>query len=316
MKKLISLAAALFVCLGASAQTADEVNAKFNEAGTLLNAKNFAAAIPALEETIKMATASSDDVAETLTQAKSYLVKALLASAGSDAGAQKFDSALSSALKAKEIAGVSDPLSEERAAGLASKIYQAQASGDISADKYAEAAEKLEKAVALNNKDTKAMILAGQCFGNVGNLDKAGEYYSMVVALEGTHSKYDADVQKAKDLYTSDLLVAASKNDAYDAASALIKKAIEVNPKSPEANILLLQVATKHKKYDDVLSVGASALEALTSADDLSNANFFIAVAEQNKGNNDKAIAAYKKVTTGPNAAAAKAQVTALSAAK
>ena len=46
-------AAAIFAATGLSAQTVSEVNTKFNEAAALIQAKDFGAAIPVLEQTIE-----------------------------------------------------------------------------------------------------------------------------------------------------------------------------------------------------------------------------------------------------------------------
>ncbi len=116
-----------------------------------------------------------------------------------------------------------------------------------------------------------------------------------------------------KDAYVTDLLSSAVKaSDDYASARTLIMKAIEVDPASEQANMLLLQSANNAKDFDTVISYGDAAIAAQTTPEAKSNACFLVAVAAQTKGDNAKAVKYYQQVTAGPNASTAKAQVAAL----
>ena len=64
---------AIFAATGLSAQTVSEVNTKFNEAAALIQAKDFGAAIPVLEQTIEMGLNAGADASATVQQAQKLL---------------------------------------------------------------------------------------------------------------------------------------------------------------------------------------------------------------------------------------------------
>ena len=74
-----------------------------------------------------------------------------------------------------------------------------------------------------------------------------------------------------------------------------------------------LQTATNLKNYDAVIGFGEEAASTQPTELDKSNAYFLLGAAYQNKNDKAKAIEMYQKVTEGPNAATAKAQIAELS---
>lgn len=312
-KTILTIASVLLFSVGAMAQTADEVNAKFNEAATLYNNKDYNGAITALEKTVEMSQSSSDDCLATMTEAQSYLAKCYRNLGVQDASAGRFDDAAEKLTKARDLSEMADPAGVRAIESVLSKVYKAKASTALKAEDSVSAAKSYEQAIAVNNKDTEAMLLAAQCYGKSGDFDKAGELYTAVIELGKTHSKYEAAAASAKDAYVTDLLSSAVKaSDDYASARTLIMKAIEVDPASEQANMLLLQSANNAKDFDTVISYGDAAIAAQTTPEAKSNACFLVAVAAQTKGDNAKAVKYYQQVTAGPNAATAKAQVAAL----
>ena len=71
--KFLLAATAIFAATGLSAQTVSEVNTKFNEAAALIQAKDFGAAIPVLEQTIEMGLNAGADASATVQQAQKLL---------------------------------------------------------------------------------------------------------------------------------------------------------------------------------------------------------------------------------------------------
>ena len=69
--KFLLAAAAIFAATGLSAQTVSEVNTKFNEAAALIQAKDFGAAIPVLEQTIEMGLNAGADASASSTACRS-----------------------------------------------------------------------------------------------------------------------------------------------------------------------------------------------------------------------------------------------------
>ena len=312
-KTILTIASVLLFSAAATAQTSDEVNAKFNEAATLYNNKDYNGARAALEKTVEMTQSSSDDCLATMTEAQSYLAKSYRNLGVQDASAGRFDDAAEKLTKARDLSEMADPSGVRAIESVLSKVYKAKASAALKAEDFVSAAQSYEKAVEVNNKDTEAMLLAAQCYGKSGDAEKAGELYTAVIALGKTHSKYEEAAKNAKDAYVNDLLALTVKASGdWAAQRELVMKAIEIDPESEQANMLLLQSANNAKDFDTVLSYGDAAIAAQTTPELKSNACFLVAVAAQTKGDNAKAVKYYQQVTAGPNAATAKAQVAAL----
>ena len=109
------------------AQTADEVNAKFNEAATLYNNKDYNGAITALEKTVEMSQSSSDDCLATMTEAQSYLAKCYRNLGVQDASAGRFDDAAEKLTKARDLSEMADPAGVRAIESVLSKVYKAKA---------------------------------------------------------------------------------------------------------------------------------------------------------------------------------------------
>ncbi len=311
-KTLLTLASALLFSVGAMAQTADEVNTKFNEAAALINEKKYADAITVLEQTIEMAGKSEDDCLATMTEAQTYLTRCYRNLGLQDASARRFDEAAAKLIKAKELAEMFDPGSVRQLEGVLGKVYKAKASVAVKAEDFASAAKSYEQAIEANPKDTEAMLLAAQCYGKQGDFDMAGKFYTSVIDLGKTHSKYAEAANTAKEAYISDLLSSAVKAGEYSVAKEHINKALTIDPASATANMLLIQTANNAKDFDTVLASGDAAIEAQTDPEAKSNASFLVAVAAQTKGDKAKAIKYYQQVTSGTNAETAKKQIAAL----
>lgn len=313
MKKIVlSFVSLLFVGVVA-AQTADEVNLKFNEAAELFKAKKFEEAISAFEATIKLAESSSDEVVETLTQAQTLLVTSCINAGANLAKEAKYDEGLVLLLKASSLAELSSPKDKPKADNMIATIYAIEGAEKVKAEDYKAASEFYIKAVAANDKNTKNILLAAQTSAKAGDMAKAGEFYESLIALGATHSKYAEDAATAKTAYTTDLMNIAATATDFDAANVAIQKVIAFDPASAVAYSNLIKSANNFKNYDAVISNGDKAVELQSDPAEKSDLYFLVGAAYEIKQDKAKAIASYKNVVAGDKVAAAKAQVAALS---
>ncbi|MFI3268393.1 MAG: tetratricopeptide repeat protein [Rikenellaceae bacterium] len=314
MKKILLSVATLLVAGVVSAQTATEVNTKFNEAATLLNEKNYAGAVTAFEETISMAQGSDEDVTSTLSDAQKYLVSTYITYGKSIAAKGSFDESLVVFQKAYDLASLTSNIKGKMdSENMLVAVYSAQGSAKLKAEDNAGALEIYEKAVAISPKNTKTLLTAAQLSAKTGDLEKAGTYYESIIALGESHSKYQPDAEKAKAAYTIDLINTAVTAPDYDTAEASLNKILSFDPESATALSTLVKTANNYKKYDVVIANADKAIEVQTEDVEKSNLNFLAGVAYEVKENTTKAVSHYKQVTAGDNAAAAKAQISAIS---
>lgn len=308
MKKgriVLLLAASLMFTGVASAQTADDVINKFNEAAALLNAKNYAEAVPVLEQTVELATASTDEgVAETLAETQKQLANAYLNWGRTLASGGDMDNALPKFEKALELAESYNPANVAVAKRMIVTVYNIQGGQQVNAGNYAGAAEIYAKALTVDPNNGEIGLLAAQCYAQAGDLAKAGEIYEKLVA---------AGNAKAKEAYAIDLLSTAVKAENFEDANAALQKIFSFDPTNAQALLAYIQTANNYKKYDEVIAKAEEAAAAQTDEAKKSDIYFLQAIAYQTKEDKANAIAAYKKVTAGDNAATAKTQIEALS---
>lgn len=298
------------------AQTAEEVQTKFNAAAEFYNAKNFAEAIPLFEETIEMGETAEGDVDAVLGNAKKYLATAYISTGAGAAKAKNYDDAITYLSKGSDAAGDENFQLKNRAEGMIAKVYEMQGSVLLQSEDYAGAAAIYMQGVERNAKNTSLATLAAQCYAKSGDMAKAEELYKGVIALGEKSSRYAAAAEAAKDAYASDMLSSAiedAQGGKYDVVKATVDKVFEVAPGNGSAYMILLQAGNAAKKYDDVIANGQAAIDAQTDAEDKSNASMLVGAAYQNKGDKAKAIAAYKGVTAGANVSAAQGAIAELS---
>lgn len=314
IKVMLASAVALFAVASLSAQTVDDVNKLFNEAAALINAKNYAAAIPALDKVVDMGL-NVPDAIETVQKAQKYYAICHYMNGMNSLKANNMEAALeslNSAAQTGELYG--DITTMGKAKAVISKVYT-QMGGKAYNDKdYAKAVEIFSKGYAANPNDTKLGLYLARSYSELGDLDKAGEVYTKIMGL--THSKYAEDAKAAATEYATALNVKSSAltaEDKTEEALANMDKTIEIFPKDSVAHMMRLQTLTNKKNYDKVIEYGEAAAESHVSAVGKSNAYFLLGAAYQNKENKAKAIETYKKVTEGDNVKTAKEQIALLS---
>lgn len=313
---MMATLAVMLVTLGAYAQTPQEVADKFNEAAEKINAKNFIEAVPLLEETVKMGEAVGDEAAEVTDKARKLLPGMYFQAGGSYIQQGKPEEALkyfeTSLQKAEELKDVNVAT---RAKGWIGNTYLQMGAKAFNAKDFQAAAEIFEKGYEVAPNNTEIATNLAVSYAELKEYDKSYETFRNIIALEQHGDKYAKAVDNAKNRMAHYMMVNASAIASAQPAKAidLLAEAVEVNPGNPQAYMLLLQTANNSKNYNKVIEFGAKAADVQTDAAQKSNAYFFLGAAYDNTGNKAKAIENYRKVTSGPNAAAAKSQVEALS---
>ncbi len=308
MKKILSAALMVMATFAASAQTPGEVIAKYNEAGTKMEAQDFTTAITLFEEVVAMGDTVGDEVAETVANAKKYLPQLYVRNALALANAKEFEQA--AVLLDKAVAS-GDATWSANAKKVQPQVYSALAATAWNAEDFATAAEYFQKAHELAPNDAKVTTQLAESYGKMKDYDNSFTLFRELIAGGGD----DEATTALKGRMAVYMLLNAQElqeNDADKAVEILIE-AVELDD-NPVAWELLINTAFNSENYDKIVEFGDRAAEAQTDIIKKSNVYSMLGNAYEKKGNNVKAIEAYRKVTAGPNAANAKAQVTALQA--
>lgn len=307
MRKILSAALMAIVSLAATAQTPDEVVAKYNEAGTKMQARDFAGALTLFEEVVTMGDALGAEAPEVVQEAKSkHLPMLYVANAQAQAKAENFDEAVM--LLEKAMASDNETWAGN-AKKLAGQVYNAAAGKEWNAENFVKAAELYAKAREVNPADANAAVQLAESYGKAKEYDKSFELFRELIAAGGDN---EATLKGRMGFY---MLLNANDLRANDKAKAIeiLTEAVELD-NNPVAWELLMNTAFETNNYDKLIELGERAAAAQTDAVKKSNVYSQVGFAYEKKGNTAKAIEAYRKVTAGPNAANAKAQVTALQA--
>lgn len=307
LKLMASLVVAMLLTAGLSAQTLDEVNTKFNEAGAKLQAKDFAGAIPLLEQVVAEGAQVGAEAAETVTQAQKFLPLAYYQVGGSMAAQSKFDNAVAALTKARDLGELYGNVQVARGAGqMIGKVYFAQGASAYNSEDYAKAIEIFSKGYEADPTNTDMALNLARSYDKSGNLDKAVEVYQAIIGLESRHSRYAEPAKEAKEELAMAVLAKASEATDWEQVVSLTDMVLSVDPQNEMANLMRIQFANNLKNYAAVIEFGEAAAEAQTDPAKKSDAYFLLGAAYQNLDNKAKAIESFRKVTAGDNVAAAK----------
>lgn len=301
----------------AAAQTMDEAVAKYEAGMAKLNAKSYAESIKLLTESMNMGIDLEADGAELVREIQGLLPKISMQEGMTAAQTKNYDVAIASFLKAEELADLyNDVQTRRQASRYISNVYMAVGAESFNAKDYTKALEAFSKGYEQDPQNVKLAIFTAKSYAELGELVKAADIYKGVIEAAAQNSKFAEDAKSATTDITTYVLVGiseAGKEQNLDKTIELADLLATAVPNEPLSNLAVIQLANNLKKYDIVIERGDKAAEAQTEPEKKSEAYFLQGVAYQNKENKAKAIESFRKVTAGPNVAAARTAVTELS---
>lgn len=310
--KLTLALVATFISFGAFAQTAQEVQTKFNEAATAYNEKKFTVAIPLFKEVISMGEMSEADVTKFVDDAKKFLYTSYINAGKLTARTRDFEAAIK-LFQLAEKATIN--LVEKNGANkMITVCYNAMVNEKIKADDMAGAAEIANKGYEANKRDYKIGVIAARCYAKSGNIAKALTIYDEIIAL-GKMPRFVNAAEAAKKSASDDMLSIAInfiKEKNYAQALTALESATKYTPNSAAIEMARIQIFNDTKNYAKIAEFGSNAVAIQTTNINKSNAAFMVAIAYQELKNNAKAIEYYKQVVEGPSVEVAAKLVTQL----
>lgn len=316
MKKVFLAVVALFAIGSISAQTAEDVTAKFNEAASLMNAKDFVGAVAALNEVVSM-SADVEGTEATAEQAQTYIPTCYFQAGLKQAQSQQLDEALVSFQNAAETAELySNPKIMRNAKTMIARVYTMKGGSAFNSGDYAAAAEVFAKGFEADPNNTKLGLNLAKSYYELGKFDEAVAVHKSILAQ--TLPRFEADKAQAK----VDMTYYFTKNIAEmqqaeevdnEAILALVEKWVAADATDPVANKMLVSQLLTVKNYDKVIELAEAVAAMQTDEAEKSEVYYSLGMAHNAKEQKAEAIAALKKVTAGNAVAAAKAAVAELS---
>lgn len=314
---MLLAAVAIFAVSGLSAQTVSEVNAKYNEAAALIQAKNFKDAIPVLEQTVEMGLNAGDEASATVQSAQKLIPTCYFQYGLALCRENRFEEALPVLDKAVSYAELyQDVKVLSNAKRLISQTYTALGANAFNSEQWDKAIEIFSKGYEANPTDTDLALYLAESYAMAGDYENGLKIYHDIVALEERHSRYAEPAAKAREkivYYQTLRAVEAAKAGNEPEVYAIVEDILSVDPSNPEANLLRIQTATNNQEWSRIIEWGEASAQAQTDEAMRSDIYFMLGAAYQNTENKDAAIANYRKVTAGGNVAAAHEQINVLS---
>ena len=305
MKKLIVSVFALVAAV--CTVSAQDVNSLYNEGAAAFSAKDFKTAAAKFEQVIDEGM-DLEGAASTVASAKSALPKCYFQLGGRAMMAKNYDEALESFSKGAELAELyGDDAQADRCKKYVAQIYQVQGGTAFNNKDYAAAVEVFEKGYAADPSNTAMGLNLAMSYCELGEFEKGMDIYEAIAAK--THPKYEADAATAKEkiaYYTNNKVATLQQAGDYDGIIALADTQLAKNPESALFQSVRVQAYIGKKDYAKVIELAPAAAEAQTDEADKSTVYYQLATAYNAREQRDQAIAAFKKVTAGPAAEAAK----------
>jgi tetratricopeptide (TPR) repeat protein len=311
--KLMMIVAMVVFGVSVYAQSVEAVGQKYNDAVELYKAKNYAQAIPALEQTVEMGTKAGDAAADMTSSAQSALMKAYKNYGITLYKKKKYDEAVK---VLKDGVATAKKYGDEKSAkkfqSIIPQIYAGHGNSLTKSKKYDEALKQFDNALAENPKCIRAFVGKENVYKDKGDFTKMKEFADKAIEAGAGSSKQAKRVQQAKKIAYLGLYKAGGEELGKGNSSkalALFNDALKYG--SGDANLYLNMALGYNalKNFNKGIEAAKKALSLKGDGD--KNAIYFVlAQAYEGAGDNANACTTYKKVTAGPNVDAAKYQIT------
>lgn len=318
MKKIVLMAVALCSFAMVSAQSANEVTAKYNDAVAAYTSKNWTAALEGFEAVIKGGQDSEDgNILGLVATAKKSIPTCYRMLGTRAAGAKNWDEAIKNLTAAAEKAELwGDSSAKLKANQILAKVYQVQGGEAFNAGNYEAAVAVFEKGYAANKRNTEMALNLAESYFKLGEYQKGMDVCSNICGMNA--AKYAEAIAEAKEkmaMYTNNEVARLQQAGDQDGIIAMADAMLATDPTSALAEKIRVQAYNNKKEYDKVIELGENAAAAQATEEEKSDVFFIIGAAynaKYNAGGNkdaalkDKAVAYLQKVVAGNSVEAAK----------
>ena len=318
MKKIVLMAVALCSFVMVSAQSANEVTAKYNDAVAAYSAKNWAVALEGFESVVKGGQDSEDgNVLSLVATAKKSIPTCYRMIGVRAASAKNWDEAIKNLTTAAEKAELwGDSSAKVKANQILAKVYQTQGGEAFNAGNYAAAVTVFEKGYAANHRNTEMALYLAESYFKLGEYQKGMDVCTNICGMNAT--KYAEAIAEAKEkmaMYTNNEVARLQQAGDHDGIITMADSMLATDPTSALAEKIRVQAYNNKKEYDKVIELGDNAALAQATEEDKSDVYFIIGAAynaKYNAGGNkdvalkDQAVSYLQKVVAGNSVEAAK----------
>lgn len=312
IKSLIVALAAVVASTTLFAQDpATEVNKKFNEANALYKAKNYAEALPLLEECLN--AAYDIEEAYKVIENCQKLIPNCYFRVGLSQVKTDQQAALTSLNTANELALLyNDAKTSRNAKNAISQIYRVRGAKAYNSQDYATAIEDFAKGYEVNPQDTELALYLAKSYCELKDFTNGIRVYTDIIALKDRHSKFAEPAAEALSQLTyylqlkaQDDNTAGNKEAAYEALETLVN----IDPMNTANQMFRLNIAAVNQDWDRIIEWGDMTAAFMITPEEQSEVYYLMAVAYDSKNMNEKAVETYTLVTAGDKVVPSKQRI-------
>ncbi|MFI3286653.1 MAG: tetratricopeptide repeat protein [Rikenellaceae bacterium] len=312
MKKLILSLFAAAAVFAASAQ--EDVTTIYNAAAAAYGQKQFDVAADNFNKVLDLGM-DDENAASMVATAKTYIPKCYYMIGGRSMQAGNYEVALENFTLAAETAELYDDMkTQTQANAWIAKLYQKQGGDAFNNGDYETAKGIFAKGYESDPRNTEMANWLGICYCETDEFEKGMEIFYQVSEM-GDNPKYAegaAEAQKNMGIYTNNRVAAFQAEGNNDGVIAMAEWILEHDPVNALAEKIRLQAYYDKKDHAAVTAAAETAAAAQTDEVEKSNVYFILGASYNDREMRDQAIAAFKKVTAGPNAEIAATTITEL----
>ena len=309
MRKLILSIVAVMASVTLWAQ---DLTALYNEGAAAFGKKDFVTAIAKFAEVVELGE-DSEDAEELVGNAGKNLSICYLKMAVANARDQKFDDALSTCDKGIAVSQKHNKVQVNKFKALIASVCQAKGAALLNEKNYEEAAKTLAQGLECRPSNVKLQSLLARCYCDSDKFVEGMELYEQVA--KNDNPKYAADVEAAKKdmaLYTNNQIAKMQQAGDFDGMLAMAESMLAKNAESALGMNIRLQAYNGKKDFNKVIELAEATAAAQVEAEDKSQIYFLLGMAYNEKKMPEQAVAAFSKVTAGPNVQNAQAAIAGL----
>ncbi len=311
LKRSILLLGMIVFATGIFAQTLADAGEKYNAGNEQYKAKAYGNAVKLYEEALSMCKNLGGSAADLQANVEKQLLNAYFKNGLYNYKKKKFDAAIDQLTKTRNLAKeLNDSKMEKKAVLYIARVYSTRGNILVKKADYKGAFEQYNKALEIRPNCINSYLGMANAYKKQGDMNNMMKSVDKVVELGKSNSSAAKKVAKAKKL----AFLALKANGAEELQKEHAAKALEYLTAAPkygkaDADIYYYTAMAqmKQKKWDDAIANAKKAIEL--NPENKADIYFTLGQAYQGKGDNANACASFKKVTSGPNVAAAKYQM-------
>jgi tetratricopeptide (TPR) repeat protein len=311
IRKSLLAIGVVFLSMGMFAQSVEDAGAKYNEGNEAMKAKQYSTAVSAFEDALKMAQAAGPDAADLEANVEKQLMQAYYRNGIAKYKGKKYDASVAEMDKSLGIANkIGDTDMANKLTVTMAKVLSSKGMSLIKKKDLDGAYATFEEAHKVKSTCVISYYGKGLVWKERGDMGKMMTNMDKAIELGASEPKMDKYVTKAKSAASKGLVAEATQEitkEHGNIAARYLNDSFKYKAGNADTYYYLTIAYNKSNEFNNAVEAANKAISMKEG--DKSDIYFELGMALTGKGDSDGACGAFKKVTGGANAEAAKYQI-------